>query len=99
MKKITTNPAEKENCQENTISEDFDNLTLKAIDETLSMLGEQPKTAIYSYLKKKYFIDKKEIPQRMGDFSKAIEDLLKMGAVQLEILFMKNLFAQIKRNS
>ncbi len=97
MKKPIYNElSEKEIQQIPSTYEDFDDLTLKAIDETLSSLGEQPKTAIYLYLKKRYCIDKKEIPQRIEEFSDALEDLLKVGAAQLEILFMKNLFLQLK---
>ncbi|MCW4024379.1 MAG: hypothetical protein NWF01_05005 [Candidatus Bathyarchaeota archaeon] len=94
---MTKKTTEKENRQKNTTSEDFDNIMLQAIDETLSMLGEKPKTAIYAYLKKKYFIEKKDMPQRIGEVSKALEELLKIGATQLEILFMKNLFIQLKK--
>jgi hypothetical protein len=96
---MTKKTTEKEKHQKNATSEDFDKLTLQAIDETLSALGEKPKTAIYAYLKKNYSIDKKDIPQRIGEFSKALEDLLKIGAVQLEILFMKNLFTQLKKTN
>jgi hypothetical protein len=77
--------------------EDFDSLLLKAIDESLSSLGENSKTATYSYLKKKYRIDKNEIPQRIGPFSQALEDLFKTGARQLEILCMKKLYSQVKK--
>jgi|WetSurMetagenome_2_1015567.scaffolds.fasta_scaffold03942_8 hypothetical protein len=94
---MTKEAAEKKKYAENTVSEDFDKLTLKAIDEALSALGEQSKTAIYFYLNGKYHVKKREIPQRIEDFSKALEDVLKTGAVPLEILCMDNLFAQVKK--
>lgn len=77
--------------------EDFDDLTIKVIDETFSTLGEQSKTAIYAYLKKNYGIDKKEIPHRIDDFSVALEKLFKNGAGRIEVLLMKNLYARVSK--
>jgi hypothetical protein len=73
---------------------DFDNLLIEAIDETLATLGAFAKTAIYSHLKKKYNIEKHELPQKIKEFSTALDTLFSLGARQLETLIMKNL--QIK---
>ncbi|MCW4003991.1 MAG: hypothetical protein NWE95_08795 [Candidatus Bathyarchaeota archaeon] len=94
---MISEPAENKKQSENTVFEDFDSLAVKAIDEALSTLGEKPKTAIYSYLNSKYHIDKKGIPQRIEDFSKALEDLLKSGAAQMEILCREKLFFHVKK--
>ena len=94
---MTADTAKKKEHEKNTVFEDFDNLTLKAIDEALSPLGEKSKTVIYSYLERKYHINKKEIPNQIESFSKALEELLKTSAAQLEILCMENLFVQVKK--
>jgi hypothetical protein len=73
----------------------FDRVLLKAIDEALLSLGESPKTAIYYHLESVFNIRKQEIPRRIGDFSKALEQLFGLGARHLEILFMKSLYAKL----
>jgi hypothetical protein len=75
---------------------EFDELAFEAIDETLGTLGEQPKEAIYAYLKTKYHTDEKEIPQQIDNFSKALRDLFKTGATQLENACMKKLCFKVK---
>jgi hypothetical protein len=73
---------------------DFDSLLIEAIDETLATLGAFAKTSIYSHLKKKYNIEKHELPQKIEEFSTALDTLFSLGARQLETMIMKNL--QIK---
>jgi hypothetical protein len=73
----------------------FDDLLLEAINEALSSLGETPKTAIYFHLEKTFNIKKQEIPHRIEDFTSALEEIFGLGAMHLEILFMKHLHAKI----
>jgi hypothetical protein len=75
----------------NTPPNDFDNLLIEAIDETLSTLGTFSKTAIYAHLKKKYNIEKHELPKKIKEFSIALDTLFSLGARQLETMVMKNL--------
>jgi hypothetical protein len=74
----------------------FDRLLLEAIDETLSCLGESSKTEVYRHLETAFNIKKEEIPNRIDDFSKALESLFGLGVRVLEIMFMKNLYAKVK---
>jgi hypothetical protein len=69
----------------------FDQLLLEAIDEGLSGLGEAGKASIYIYLERCFNIRKQEIPNKLIDFSNALERIFDLGARQLEKLFMKNL--------
>jgi hypothetical protein len=69
----------------------------ESIDEGLFSLGESPKKAIYFHLKEKFGINKEDIPNRLEDFSYAMENIFGLGAKYLETLFMKNL--QKKLNS
>jgi hypothetical protein len=73
----------------------FDQILLDAIDEALSSLGENVKTAVYSNLENLYQIRKQDIPSRLSDFSGAVEQFFGLGARYLEIMCMKNLHAKI----
>jgi hypothetical protein len=66
----------------------FDRILLDAIDQALSTLGENTKKAVYLHLEKKFAITKKDIPQRVGDFSDALEQIFGGAASKLEILIM-----------
>jgi hypothetical protein len=74
----------------------FNRLLLEAIDETLSCLGESSKKAIYCRLETEFNIKKKEIPNMIDDFSRALESLFGLGAKILEIMFMKSLYSKVR---
>jgi hypothetical protein len=74
----------------------FDQVLLEAIDEALSSLGESVKTSIYFHLEDLFKINRSEIPNRLSDFSSALEQIFGLGARSLEILFMKNLHAKVE---
>ena len=74
----------------------FNRLLLEAVDETLSCLGESPKTATYCHLETVFNIKKKEIPNKIDDFSRALESLFGSGAKILEIMFMKSLYTKVR---
>jgi hypothetical protein len=76
--------------------ENFDQIIVKAIDEALSSLGENVKTAIYFHLENLFKIRKQEIPSRLSDFSNALEQIFGLGARHLEIMFMKKLHDKTK---
>lgn len=70
-------------------------MLLETIDEALSSLGETQKTAIYHHLEKTFNIKRQEIPEKVDDFSSALERLFGLGAKHLEILFMKTLYVKV----
>ena len=74
----------------------FELVLLSAIDEALSVYGEKPKSAIYTYLEKAQNLPKHHISQRIDDFSNALEELFGIGARYLEILIMKNLHTKVE---
>ena len=76
--------------------ETFDNILLEAIDEALVSLGENVKTAVYFYLRTTFNIERQEIPQRITEFSEALERIFNIGARHLEILFMRSLHSKIQ---
>jgi hypothetical protein len=71
----------------------FELVLLSAIDEALSVYGERPKSAIYTYLEKAQNLPKRDISERIDDFSSTLEELFGLGARYLEILIMKNLYS------
>ncbi len=74
----------------------FEVILLETLDEALSTLGENVKKTIYFHLQHKFLIAKQEIPNRIDDFSDALEQIFGSGARTLEILIMKKLHQKIK---
>jgi hypothetical protein len=78
--------------------EEFENILLEAIDETLSSLGEPVKNAVYFHLQTNFNINKSEIPERIDEFSDVIHKIFGSGAGRLEIKFMKTLNLKMNVN-
>jgi hypothetical protein len=74
---------------------DFNEMLLASIDEALSSLGENIAAAIYFHLEETFKIKRLEIPQRIKDFSEALEKIFGLGAKTLELLCMKKLHEKI----
>ncbi len=77
----------------------FERLVIEAVDEVLSALGDPCKQAIYSYLRKECNMSGNEIPNRIPDFSDALEQLFGVGAGLIEIQIMKCLRNKVPRFS
>jgi hypothetical protein len=75
----------------NSRKQEFNRFLLEAVDETLSTLGERAKESIYVHLKKKFNLSHDEIPERIGEYSSALEDLFGKAATLLEVQIMKRL--------
>ena len=73
----------------------FEQLLAEAIDEGLALLGESPKEVIYYYLEETFKINRKDIPYRLEEFTKAIERIFGNGAKILKIQIMKCLFKKV----
>ncbi|MGB9756379.1 MAG: hypothetical protein ACPLVJ_01165 [Candidatus Bathyarchaeales archaeon] len=75
--------------------ESFEIILLEAIDEALASLGESVRQAIYYHLEEKFEITKKEIPNRLKDFTDGLEKIFGLGARFIEILIMKKLYEKV----
>ncbi len=73
----------------------FDNLVIKAIDEALFSLGESVEQAIYFHIQSKFKVERTEIPSKLEEFQGALEKIFGTGARYIEIMIMKNVYAQI----
>jgi len=67
----------------------FNRLLLEAIDETLSCLGEKSKTTTYRHLETAFKIKKKDISNKIDDFSRALESLFGLGEVPRDHVYEK----------
>lgn len=76
----------------NARSKGFKRLLMDSVDESLSTLGHSAKRAIYFHLERSYKVNKVDIPERIEDFAKAIEDIFGDGARLIEIQIMRKLY-------
>ena len=74
----------------------FNDILLESIDKAFLTLGENSKSAIYFHLENKFAISRQDIPDRIHDFSDALEQIFGLAARQLEILIMKCLNEKIE---
>jgi hypothetical protein len=74
----------------------FDKILQDSIDQSLSALGENTKNTVYLYLETKFAIPKKDIPNRVADFSDALEQIFGVASANLEILIMVCLNKKVK---
>ncbi len=76
----------------------FATILLDSIDEALSSLGQNVKVSIYFHLENKFSVPKEDIPDRVEDFSNALEQIFGQASKQLEILIIKHLHQKINLN-
>jgi hypothetical protein len=76
----------------------FDAVLLDAIDTAFSALGQNVKSSIYFNLETKFNLPKQDIPDRINDFSDALDRIFGQAARSLEILIMKYLNDRVKCN-
>ncbi|XES77817.1 MAG: PAS domain S-box protein [Candidatus Bathyarchaeia archaeon] len=78
--------------------DEFNQLFLEVIDETLSALGESAKTAIYFHIEQKFSIKRQDIPSRIDAFDHALNTLFGVGSKPLELMLMQRLHAKVKND-
>jgi hypothetical protein len=71
---------------------------LDAIDVAFTALGQNVKTSIYFHLETKFGLPKQDIPDRVDDFTDALDRIFGQASQQLEILIMKNLNEKVNCN-
>ena len=70
----------------------FKEFLLASVDESFSSIGKSAKQNIYSHLKEHHNISKDEIPSRISDFAKALEESYNLHGKLIEIKIMKALY-------
>jgi hypothetical protein len=76
----------------------FATILLDSIDEALSSLGQNVKVSVYFHLENKFSVPRQDIPDRIEDFSNALEQIFGQASRQLEILIIKHLHQKINLN-
>jgi hypothetical protein len=74
----------------------FGALLLESIDQAFSTLGENVKFSIYFHLETKFALPKQDIPDRIEDFTNAVQKIFGQASAPLEILIMKFLNEKIR---
>jgi len=76
-------------------AEDFQRIMLKTVDEALSLLGKKAKQSIYSQLEETFKIAKQDIPLEIERFTAALEEIVGLGSILLEIEIMKHFYEKV----
>jgi hypothetical protein len=73
---------------------EFDKAIRKTINDALSQIfGHGASLIIYNHLEKNDSLTPKEIPKKLDDFSRSLEDFLDSGALVVERIIMKHLYS------
>ena len=76
--------------------DEFNQLFIEVIDESLSTLGEAAKAAVYYHVEQKFGLTKEEIPRNVENFTEALEKIFGIGSKPIEVLFMQRLYLKVK---
>jgi hypothetical protein len=79
-------------------TQSFNELLLDCIDEGLSILGNEPKLAVYQYLSSIHALDREEIPEKVDEFSAGMRKALGSASKVIERLILKKLFQKLGTN-
>ena len=73
----------------------FSQVLLDCVDEGLSVLGNEPKEAVYQYLATIHSLDREQIPDKVDEFSTGLRKALGSASRVIERLILKKLFQRI----
>jgi len=74
----------------------FNELVSECVDETLSdLFGERAKQTVYTRLEKQYSITRDQIPQRLNDFSPALESMFGKSGRTIGKIFARTLYSKL----
>lgn len=75
--------------------DEFRRALLEAVDEGLLALGDSVRRALYWHMERHLSIRRDEVPDRVGDFAKALKDMLGAGADVLLKFMARRLYAKL----
>jgi hypothetical protein len=70
----------------------FSQILLECIDEGLSVLGNEPREAVYQFLKTICSLSHEEIPERVPDFAAGLKKALGGASKVIERVILRKLF-------
>lgn len=75
--------------------ESFSQVLLDCVDEGLSVLGNEPRQAVYQYLATIHSLDREQIPDKVDEFAAGLKRALGGASRVIERLILKKLFQKI----
>lgn len=76
----------------------FNQLLLEAIDDSLSVLGEEPKGALYQYLATMHSLNREDIPDKLDEFSGGLKKALGGASSVIQRIILRKLFQKLGSN-
>lgn len=73
----------------------FKQVLLDCVDDGLSVLGNEPKEAVYQYLATIHSLDREQIPDKVDEFSNGLRKALGGASRVIERLILKKLFQRV----
>ena len=70
-------------------------MLLECVDEGLSVLGNEPRQAVYQYLSTIHSLDREQIPDKIDEFATGLKKALGGASRVIERLILKKLFQRI----
>jgi len=75
---------------------EFDAMLLEAVDEALKeIFGQTATRTIYAHIENHLSMKRKEIPKRLEDLHKGLDEFLGSGAFVVEEMILKNLHSRL----
>jgi hypothetical protein len=74
---------------------EFDNILLSAVDESLCLLGNSSKQAILLHLETSFQVKEENIPSNLTEFKKALDSIFGPGASYLEKIIVRRLHEKL----
>ena len=73
----------------------FGQVLLDCVDDGLSVLGNEPRQAVYQYLSTICSLDREQIPDKVDEFAAGLKKALGSASRVIERLILKKLFQRI----
>jgi hypothetical protein len=73
----------------------FDQVFLECVDDGLSVLGNEPRKAVYQYLSTIHSLEREQIPDKVDEFASGMRKALGSSSRVIERLILKKLFQRI----
>jgi len=76
-------------------NQSFSQVLLDCVDEGLSVLGSEPRQAVYQYLATIHSLEREQIPDKVDEFAAGLKKALGGASRVIERLILKKLFLRI----
>ncbi len=76
-------------------TQSFSQVLLDCVDEGLSVLGSEPRQAVYQYLATIHSLEREQIPDKVDEFAAGLKKALGGASRVIERLILKKLFLRI----